>query len=151
MSLIEVMLATVMLLGCVMALSRVAFLARRHAVAAEDRTLSQTYCQNIMQELLAGMRPLTNVSPQSFEGDEWVYMVDVENLDQSQLVQVTVTVDRLDDPEGTVPTEDELNGYRLVRWLRSGENRSASASEKNPSESEPGARSSEDVELSETR
>ncbi len=120
MSLLEVMVATVMLLGCVMALSRLAFLARRHAVAAEDRTLSQTYCQNIMQELLSGVRPVSNVSPESFEGGEWVYLVNVETLEQSHLVQISVTVDRLEDPEGTLPTEDEIGGFRLVRWFRSG-------------------------------
>ena len=121
MTLIEVMLATVMLLGCVMALSRVAFLARRHAAAAEDRTLAQTHCQNIMEELLAGIRPLRSVSPTAFEGGAWVYMVDVQPLDSARLAQVSVTVERLEDPEGMLPTEDEMNGFRLVRWVRSGQ------------------------------
>ena len=33
----------------------------------------------------------------------------------------SVTVDRLDDPEGPLPTEDDLVGYRLVRWFRIGD------------------------------
>ena len=82
------MLSTVMLLGCVMALSRVAFLARRHAHGAEDRSLSQIHCQNIVEEMLAGVRPLQNVSPTLFEGDEWVYMIDVQEMDQAGLAQV---------------------------------------------------------------
>ncbi len=121
MSLLEVMFAVTLLLACVMALSRVAYLARRHAVAAEDHSLEQTYCQNIIEELLAGVRPLSSVSPEAFEGGDWVYMVEVEGVDQSKLTKVTVTVDHLDDPEGTLPTEDEIGGFRLVRWLRAGQ------------------------------
>ena len=120
-SLLEVMLSTVMLLGCVMALSRVAFLARRHAHGAEDRSLSQIHCQNIVEEMLAGVRPMQNASPTLFEGDEWVYMIDVQEMEQAGLAQVSVTVDRLDDPEGPLPMEDDLVGYRLVRWFRIGD------------------------------
>ena len=120
-SLLEVMLSTVMLLGCVMALSRVAFLARRHAHGAEDRSLSQIHCQNIVEEMLAGVRPLQNASPTLFEGDEWVFMIEVQEMEQAGLAQVSVTVDRLDDPEGPLPTEDDLMGYRLVRWFRIGD------------------------------
>ena len=80
-SLLEVMLATVLLLAAVMALSRVAFLARRHAISAEDRSQAQLLCQNILQEVLAGARPLQNVSPEAFEGDNWVYMINVEGVE----------------------------------------------------------------------
>ena len=66
------MFATVIVLGSVMVLSRLAFLARRHAHNAEDRTLSQIHCQNIMDEILAGVRPLRAVTPTTFEGDNWV-------------------------------------------------------------------------------
>ncbi len=121
MSLIEVMLATVLLLGAVMALSRIAFLARKHAISAEDRSLSQIHCQNIMEELLAGVRPMRTVAPEAFEGGDWVYMINVQPLEQTSLTVVAVTVDRLDDPEGTLPSEDEINGYRLVRWVRTGD------------------------------
>ncbi len=120
-SLLEVMIATVMLMGCVMALSRVAFLARRHAHGAEDRSLSQIHCQNILEEIMAGVRPLQSAPPTAFEGDMWVYAVDVEEMKQAGLTQVAVTVDRLDDPEDPLPTEDDLVGYRLVRWVRSGD------------------------------
>ncbi len=124
MSLIEVMLATVLLLGAVMALSRLAFLARKHAISAEDRSMAQLYCQNITEELLAGTRPLRAVTPTLFEGGDWVYMIQIEPLDQANLTQVAVTVQRLDDPDATLPSEDEMDGYRLVRWMRSGKQRS---------------------------
>lgn len=126
MSLIEIMLATAMLLSSVMVLSRMAFLAQKHAHGAEDRSLSQTYCQNIMEEIRAGARPLQNVAPERLEDDVWIYMVKVEPVDEADLTAVAVTVDRLDDPESTPPKEDEMRGYRLVRWLRGKETETAS-------------------------
>lgn len=118
MSLLEVMLAIGILLGSVMVLSRMAFLARRHAHGAEDRTGAQIHCQNIMEELLAGARPLRSVSPELLEGGLWAYMVDVESIETGELKRVAVTVERLDGPEDTVPGENEMGGFRLVRWVR---------------------------------
>ena len=112
------MLSVALLLASVMVLSRIAFLASRHATGAEDRTQAQMHCQNIMQELLAGVRPMQNVPPRSFEGDQWVYMVNVEPVEGSSLSTLVVLVDRLDDENGQLPTEDEMEGYRLVRWVR---------------------------------
>jgi Tfp pilus assembly protein PilV len=120
------MLATVLMLATVMALSRVAFVARRHAVDAEQRTTAQMLCQNILQEVLCGARPLQNVSPEPFEGDQWVYMIRVESVEGvegvagSTLSKVTVQVDRLEEETARLPTEDEMNGYRLVHWMRTG-------------------------------
>jgi Tfp pilus assembly protein PilV len=132
MSLMEVMLATVLLLAAVMALSRVAFLARRHAISAEDRTQAQLLCQNILQEVLAGARPLRNVSPEAFEGDNWVYMIDVESLEGTALSKITVRVDRWKDRTGRLPTEDEMAGYQLVHWMRTGKPRTSSPDGNNP-------------------
>lgn len=121
MTLMEVMIATLIVLGSAMALSRIAFLARRHALAAEDRSLAQIHCQNIAEEMLAGIRPLQNVSPTVFEGEQWVYMVEVEPIESTRLARITVTVDRLDDAEAMLPSEEEMSGYRLVRWVRLGD------------------------------
>lgn len=126
MTLLEVMIAIAMLMGAVMALSRIAFLARRHAIASEDRTQTQLICQNIMQEILAGVRPLQTVSPTTVEDNEqFEYTVDVAPLGGAPLIVVSVTVARLpsEDDLETQPltTSDEpLRGYRLVRWIRSG-------------------------------
>lgn len=120
------MLATVVMLAAVMALSRVAFVARRHAVDAEDRTTAQMLCQNILQEVLSGARPLQNVSPEPLEGDQWVYMIKlesvegVEGVEGTTLSKVTVHVDRLEEEVGRLPTEDEMNGFQLVHWMRTG-------------------------------
>ena len=125
-SLLEVMLATVMLLAAVMALSRVAFLARRHAIGAEDRSQAQLLCQNILQELLAGARPLQEVSPEAFEGDNWVYMIEVEDVEDAAVWRAYRSPRSpcrsiaWTDETGRLPTEDEMDGYRLVHWMRTG-------------------------------
>jgi len=121
MSLLEVMLASTILVGSVMVLSRMAFLARRHAEGAEDRTGAQICCQNIMEEILAGARPLQDVSPELLDGGTWMYTVEVESTETGDLKRVVVTVDRAgEEEEGTLPSEDEIGGYRLVRWVRQG-------------------------------
>ena len=126
MSILEVMLATTMVLGCVMALSRVAFIAGKHATSAEDRSLAQIHCQNIMEELLAGLRPLEPVEPQLLFGEQWYYAIDVEPLVGSQLASIRVQVDRVDDDDAALPREDDFQGYQLVRWVRLGDRSLAS-------------------------
>jgi len=128
-SLLEIMIATTILLVSVMALSRLAFLCRRHIIGAEDKTKSQMLCENILNEILSGIRPLENVSSEPFEGGLWAYSVDVQELDSGPLLAVAVTVERLPEeseltasgpPSGDVLSSDApLRGYRLVRWIRS--------------------------------
>jgi hypothetical protein len=104
----------------------------RHAISAEDRTQAQLLCQNILQEVLAGARPLQNVSPAAFEGDNWVYMIDVESLEGMTLSKITVRVDRWKDRTGRLPTEDEMAGYQLVHWMRTGKQPTSSPDGNNP-------------------
>ncbi len=121
MSLLEVMIATTLLLASVMALSQVAYVARRHASGAEERTRAQEMAQNIMEEILAGARPATRVAPTSMEEDEqWIYMIQIEPVEGAPLSRVTVQVDRIDEEDelARIPTEDEMGGFRLVHWVR---------------------------------
>jgi len=130
MTLLEVMLALSLMMGAVMALSRIAFLARRHAIASEDRTQSQLICQDIMQEIIAGIRPLQNVSTTTVEEyPQWQYAVEVQPLGDTPLIVVSVTVARLPEedngsgpevPAAATSSTEPLRGYRLVRWVRSG-------------------------------
>lgn len=123
MSLLEVIIATTLLLAAVMALSQVAFLARRNATGADQRTRAQEMAQNIVAEMLAGARPVAHVAPTTMEEDEqWIYMIQVEAIEGAALSRVTVQVDRLDAEEEAavrLPAEDEMGGFRLVHWVRS--------------------------------
>jgi Tfp pilus assembly protein PilV len=121
-SLLEVIITMVILLSSVMVLSRLAFLSQRHAIGGEDRTKAQMLCTNLMSEITCGSRPLENSSPQVFEGDLWMYSVDVEQVGMMPLAKVTVKVFRLaEDREGVssdIPADDEIPTYELVQWLR---------------------------------
>ncbi len=124
---LEVLLATTLLLGAVMALSRLLFVAQRHAIAAEDETLAQLLCQNTMQELLAGIEPLQAVSAREVDQyPQWTYSVDIEPLTDVPLIAITVTLTRLPDEDQDLPVAGEdamerpLHGFRLIRWVRSG-------------------------------
>lgn len=121
-SLLEVIITMVILLSSVMVLSRLAFLSQRHAIGGEDRTKAQMLCSNLMSEITCGSRPLQNESPQVFEGDLWMYSVDVEQVGMMPLAKVTVKVFRLaEDSEGVasdIPTDEEIPTYQLVQWLR---------------------------------
>ena len=121
-SLLEVIIAMVILLSSVMMLSRLAFLARQHAIGGQDRTQAQMLCASLMSEIVSGSRPLENVAPQVFEGDLWMYAVDVEPVAAMPLAKVTVKLFRLDeDPEAistSTPDQDQPPTYQLVRWVR---------------------------------
>lgn len=119
-TLLEVLMATALLLAAVMALSRLAFLARRHTIGAQDQTQSQLLCHNLMQEIVLGTRPAAKVAPTAFAGDEWVYSIEVDEVAGAALSCVRVRVARLKDDSGTLPTAEEMGGFELVRWVRSG-------------------------------
>ena len=57
-SLIEVIIAIAILVGSAAAISQLIDLAQRNAIRALDVTDAQTVCQNILHEVMTGMRPL---------------------------------------------------------------------------------------------
>ncbi len=60
-SLIEVILATAILMGSVVVLARLVGMGRDQASKAATQTKSQQLCENTMNELLLGLRPLEPV------------------------------------------------------------------------------------------
>lgn len=58
-SLIEVILATAILLGSVIVLSRLAGLGRTYAQDAADLAQAQRICENTLNEIVLGLRPLS--------------------------------------------------------------------------------------------
>lgn len=60
-SLIEVILATAILLGSVIVLSQLAGLGRTHAQNADKLAQAQRICENTLNEIMLGIRPLSPV------------------------------------------------------------------------------------------
>jgi prepilin-type N-terminal cleavage/methylation domain-containing protein len=116
-SLMEILVATAILLVAVGVLSELAYVGTRHASSAEEAATAQRICQNILEEILCGARSLETVSDTTvLEDPEWLYSVDIKPLDQFQwspgLAELRVTV--TSSPENGKPGKP----FSLVHWIR---------------------------------
>ena len=119
-SLLEVMLATGILLGCLVVLGELAAVGRRHARDAEQLTEAQLLARSRLNEILSGAAPLES-QPASDDAElpGWSCKVAVEPLGRFGLSSVTVTVARV--PAGTLdtPTGSVGKSFSLTRWVHS--------------------------------
>ncbi len=91
-SLLEVMLATTVLLGSVIVLSHIAFVGTAHMDAAAQYAAAQLVCQSRMNEMLAGAVPIEEVSGQAIaELPGWGLTVKVGSASQPGLLALEVT------------------------------------------------------------
>jgi hypothetical protein len=111
-SLMEVLLATSILLASSIALIELATIGRKQANSAYDLNQAQLLCQAKLDEIVAGVVPLKGVESQELDDDpEWRYSVELRPLPMHELVAVVVTV--FQAPETTRrPVQ-----FSLVRWL----------------------------------
>ena len=111
-SLLEVMLATTVLLGSVIVLSHIAFVGTAHMDAARQYAAAQLVCQARMNEMLAGARPIEEVSGQRIpELPGWGLTVKVKSAGQPGLLAIEVTAaqrqrGQRSDVAAEVPAED---------------------------------------------
>ncbi len=112
-SLLEVMLASAILVGCLAVLSELANIGRIHATVAQDGGTAERICQSKVNEILAGLAPASPVHDEPVEdAPGWVCSVDVDSVRQRGVVALRVTVKQDDDSAGR-PME-----FSLVRWIR---------------------------------
>ncbi len=112
-SLLEVLLATAILLGCVIVLGELAGIGRENADAAEEMATAQWLCQAKLNELRAGAAPLLEIQNEPLlEAPDWVYSVAIDPVAQTGLVAVRVTVSQAE-------TVARPRVFSLVQWLRS--------------------------------
>jgi hypothetical protein len=117
-SLMEVLLATAILLGSILVLMELAGVGRHYIQSVEDRTTAQLLCQTKLNELLAGAEPLEEVDEQMVEDHpDWVYSVELRPAGDLNLATLRVTVAQ-QLPEGQ---ERSIRGkpksFTLVRWI----------------------------------
>ena len=111
-SLLEVMLATAILLGCVIVLAELANIGREHADAAHELGIAQRFCENKLNEMLAGIMPIEEVDATPLEEEDgWLYSVTLESTPHDGLMAVRVTVSR--DPA----TGQRAREFSLVQWV----------------------------------
>lgn len=112
-SLLEILLATSILIGSTIVLTELVSIGSRHASAARDLAKSQLICQSKLNEILANIAPAEPVRPTPYEDDpEWVYWVEVQPLKHPDLVALEVYAAR------EVTPRKQTARFSLMRWVR---------------------------------
>jgi len=119
-SLIEVILATAILLGSVVVLSRLTGIGRSHAQKTQQHAEAQRVCETVLNEIVMGLRELSAVKMQPLLPAELADQDDVavadlfeslqeqeEEFEPDQILLPTVEKDRL------------LNSSNTARWFHS--------------------------------
>lgn len=127
-SLLEVMLATGILVACLIVLGQLASVGRRHARDAEQLTAAQLLCRSRLNEILAGAAPLESQPAEELaELPGWSWKVQVEPLSRHGLSSVTVTVARALPETLDRPTSSGGKSFSLTRWVHTPEDSPAAA------------------------
>jgi len=132
-SLLEVLMATSILLGSIIVLNQLAGIGRKNAMAAQDLATAQLLCQTQLNEFLIGTTAADSTDEQPIAGAPgWVYSVDVEPLESTEqlndckLAVLTLTVSRESE-------QDNATRYTLVRWIPDPDSASSSVNRTNDS------------------
>lgn len=93
-SLLEVIIATAVLAASAAVIAQMVGVAVQHVSRVDELTQAHTLCHNIMNELVAGIRPWENVtSAQAIDPwTPWEYEVKIESLGFANLAAISVTV-----------------------------------------------------------
>ena len=104
-SILEVMIAAVMMAAGVAAFSQMAFIARRHALKAEDLAIAQQLCHAKLAELQLGVEPVEDVQDEPFpDAPDWTFTVETQTTEDGLLaVRVTVARAENDGPANGAP------------------------------------------------
>lgn len=119
-SLLEMIVASGILLACLVVLGRLAAEGRHHVDDIENLSQAQLACQTRLNELLCGAHSLEAVENEPLaELPGWAVSVSVEPLQRSGVSAVRVTVAKERDEEAS-GLEDRPLGpqFTLVRWVR---------------------------------
>ncbi|HID21406.1 MAG TPA: hypothetical protein EYP14_03285 [Planctomycetaceae bacterium] len=114
-TLLEVVLALGIFLGSMAVLSQLISTGVRAAVQARWQTQAILRCASKMEEIVAGMEPLQDVSESGFEDDEdgaWRWSLTVVPGREENLYELTVTVWRI----GNGGDESNQVSYALTRY-----------------------------------
>lgn len=118
-SLLEVILAMVLLASAAAVLFQLAYVGRRHLQDADRQLQAQLLCQNRLREILCGIEPLESCDSTPFDASPgWNVTVELESVDSHegvQLLKVTVaeeTDSLLDDPDAAGTCS-----FMLSQWV----------------------------------
>jgi prepilin-type N-terminal cleavage/methylation domain-containing protein len=113
-TLLEVILALVILGAALAMLSEVMQLASRHAVEARLETQAQSLAATVMDQLLAGAIEREAVARQALDTDDdppWLYSITIGKSEVTGIAPVEVLIEQDLEPR-LAPIK-----FRLVRWI----------------------------------
>jgi len=116
-SLLEVILALAILTGAIAVLGELGRLGFHNARLTQDLTRAQLLCESKMAEFTSGVTtPQTTQSTpfDSIDQDssiQWVYSVEMDEIDQDGLIALRVTVSQ------DLPAVQRPATFTLVRWI----------------------------------
>jgi hypothetical protein len=111
--LLEVILATSILLGAIVVLGELARVGSRNVQAACAETEAERLAQSVLGTIVAeGQIPETVSAAPLEQTPGWLYSVEVEPLERPGLSAVRVTVSQ------DLPEEKKPIHYTVVRWMR---------------------------------
>ncbi len=113
-SLLEVLLATSILLGCAVVLFELVAIGREHIHSTEELAMAQRICETRINEILAGVEPVEPVDEEEIIDEAgWKLAVEVNAVDRHPgLAALRVRVFR------EVNEHHQAKWYALVRWIR---------------------------------
>lgn len=112
-SLLEVLLATSILIGSAIVLVELVTIGNRHASSARELSKSQLICQSKLNEILAHAAPVAQVRPTPSEEDpRWVVWIDLVPTAHEGLVALEVNAAYEPTPK------KQRSRCTLVRWVR---------------------------------
>jgi prepilin-type N-terminal cleavage/methylation domain-containing protein len=115
-TLLEIILSLAILAGSLAALGEVMRLADMNAALSRDETDAQIIAASIMEELIAGYRPLTATDKEVLNPDvspPWLYSIAVDQTEYTELISLRVLVEQQLEPE-LKPAR-----FELIRWMMS--------------------------------
>lgn len=118
-SLLEMMLATAVLLGCVIVLGELAGIGRKHVDDIEGLSTAEVICQSTLNEMLSGAAVVESFEKRPVdEQPGWMVSAEVMPVKQQGVVSLRVTT-WYEDPELGLDAEAlPKHRFSLVRWTR---------------------------------
>lgn len=113
-TLLEIILSIAILAGSLAALGEVMRLADLNAALSRDETDAQIIAASIMDELIAGYRPLTATDKELLNPNDspaWLYSIAVDQTQYTELISLRVLVEQQLEPE-LKPAR-----FELIRWM----------------------------------
>ncbi|QGJ71090.1 Hypothetical protein PBC10988_27930 [Planctomycetales bacterium 10988] len=112
-SLLEVILAMAILFFSLAAIGQLLDLGIRGAQGTREQTQAQLWCEAVMSEIKAGIITPDPVGEMPIEANpEWLYSIEWETADQTDIVVLRVTVRR------DLPLEQRPASFTLIQWIR---------------------------------